>query len=251
MKKILFPALMALAIGGFSTSCTDDPEYDDLETIMVADAHLSYDSDGIWADNDKAGFLNIDDYEFSHFANDGYITGFTASKSTDTGYYTPMYLHPYSCISGGGINGAGSQYLVGYWDSYNENDGFDDRICRVFAEDGDTFEPQSVMVNNTTYMYYSLINGSDFSKKFETGDWVTLTAHGVHQDGSESEAVFYLANIISNDVESGIITKWTEFDLSGLGICTGIYFTIESSDTGAYGMNTPAYFCMDKLMLKD
>ena len=43
---------------------------------------------------------------------------------------------------------------------------------------------------------------------------------------------------------------WTFFDLSSLGKVTSVYFTLNSTDTGAYGMNTAAYFCMDKFQVK-
>ena len=31
---------------------------------------------------------------------------------------------------------------------------------------------------------------------------------------------------------------------------TSVYFTLNSTDSGAYGMNTAAYFCMDKFQVK-
>ena len=40
---------------------------------------------------------------------------------------------------------------------------------------------------------------------------------------------------------------WEWVDLSELGQIASIYFTMESSDTGDYGINTPTYFCLDKL----
>ena len=30
---------------------------------------------------------------------------------------------------------------------------------------------------------------------------------------------------------------------------TSVYFTLNSTDTGAYGMNTASYFCMDKFQV--
>jgi hypothetical protein len=42
---------------------------------------------------------------------------------------------------------------------------------------------------------------------------------------------------------------WTFFDLSGLGEVESVYFTLNSTDTGDYGMNTASYFCMDKFQV--
>lgn len=241
-----------LASGVMFTSCEDTPD-DAIEIINVADGNFSYNSAGIWVNNNEPGFLNIDDYVFSHavpYTN--YVTGFTPSKDTNTEERKPYYSYPYASAAGGGINGS-APYLVGYWDSYNEGTDptFDTRSCRIYNEDGDEFTPQSVMVCCNTYLYYAVLNGTDFSEKFGPGDWVTLTAHGVHMDGTESQAVYYLVNIESNDVEAGITKTWAEFDLTGLGKCTGIYFTMDSNDKGDYGVNVPTYFCIDRLKLED
>jgi len=41
------------------------------------------------------------------------------------------------------------------------------------------------------------------------------------------------------------VKDWEWVDLSGLGLVDMIEFSLSSSDTGAYGMNTPAYFFID------
>lgn len=257
MKKHFLPCLSLLAASLAVTSCSsDEPDFDSTTVIDALQANLSY-TDGVWSDNHKNVNLVIDDYEFSHHYEDmggyDYVYGFTPSKINDTSEHSPLYTFPYACMGGGGQKGPGTPYIVGYWDNYYETDTFDGRTCRIFDEEGDEFRPQSVLVNNTSFVYYALLNGNPgISRPFKYGDTLTLIAHGVHPDGNESKAEFFLANIIdADDVASGIITQWTEFDLSGLGTCTGIYFTMESSDTGDYGMNSPSYFCLDRLILKD
>lgn len=257
-------ALIACGATMAFTSCSDkdepdnDPsDFDSTETLLVSQANLPYDADGVWENNYTGSNILIDDYIFSHASPyDNYANGFTASKVVDTNYYPDdMYLHPYAAITEGGVNGKGTPYLVGYWDSYNEEnstvEGFDGKTCRVYEEDLDLFMPQSVMATNNSYVYYTMLNGSAFSKPFEKGSWLKLIVHGVHQDGSEDTVETYLANVLTDNVKEGLVSTWQNVDLSSLGICTGIYFTMESSDSGAYGMNTPAYFCLDKLVVKD
>lgn len=258
MKKYSIYLFGALAIAGMGlVSCSSDPEYDDTETINVSEAQFSYDSEGVWEDNNVSGFLNIDDYEFSHYKEDTYGTvyGFTPSRVADSSLHDPLSSFPYASVSGGGVNGAGSQYLVGYWTEYLESEDtpFDKRSCRIYNEEGDTFKPVSVMVCNTSYFYFSLLNGTFYSPAAKPGDWVTLTAHGVHEDGTEAEAVFYLANIEGTDVAPGMLTSWKKFNLSQLGVCTGIYFTMECSKSfqDGGGMTVPSYFCLDKLVVKE
>lgn len=265
MKKNFTKAVLFMACSGLLLSmaaCSDDEkpsnpgEYDDTEVISLAEADLQYDADGIWSSNTVNTFIEANDYLFSHFVTNDYgfpyVTGFTASKSTDNAFYEgDMVSHPYACISGGGINGAGSPYLVGNWSAYSESDTFDSRSLTIRNNDGQPFMPQSVMVNNNTYAYYSMTKGDNYAKKFEKGDWFKLIAHGVQTDNSELTVEFYLANCTTDDVEAGIVNKWTTFDLTPLGVCNGIYFTMESSDSGQFGMNTPAYFCLDKLIVKE
>jgi hypothetical protein len=43
------------------------------------------------------------------------------------------------------------------------------------------------------------------------------------------------------------VDHWQWFDLSKLGEVASVKFTLSSSDVGQWGMNTPAYFCLDKL----
>lgn len=256
MKKFtLFGAIALMASGAF-VSCSSDNEFDDIETINVSEAQFPYDSDGVWKNNDKPGFLNIDDYEFSHIIDDyGMIYGFTPSKVSDINKHDPLYEFPYASVSGGGVAGEGSQYLVGYWAEFleGENCEFNNRTCRIYPEDGDRFQPQSVMVCNNTYLMYAAIDGTAYSPAFEPGDYVTLTAHGVHLDGTEAEVTFDLINIEGSDVKDGILTSWKKFDLRGLGTCTGIYFTMDASKSlkGDFGLNVPTYFCIDQLVVKD
>ena len=55
---------------------------------------------------------------------------------------------------------------------------------------------------------------------------------------------FYLAK------DGKILKDWTYCDLSSLGEVTKLTFALSSTDNGDYGMNTPAYFCIDELGAK-
>lgn len=261
-SKFFRSMLFCMAVGLMATSCSDkdepdnDPDdYDSSEVIYVSEGNFDYDSDGVWDLNYDNSLLAIEDYEFSHaapYAN--YANGFTPSKVNDLkNYGADMWQHSYASLSGGGVKGQGTPYLVGYWDAYTESQAadqtFNSKSCRFWEEDQEPFMPQSVMVNNNTYMYYYVTGG--IASSFKKGDYVKLIAHGVHADGSESTASIDLVNYNKDDIEECIIKDWTEFDLSGLGICTGVYFTIDSSDANEYGLLVPAYFCIDKLVVKD
>lgn len=255
--KIFIGALSFLALAGITTSCSSDPDYDDLEIINTAEGNFDYDSEGVWTENLTQGDFIIDDYQFSHVISSGYAFGFTPSKVSDNTLHTPMYEFPYASASGGGQTGIGAQYLVACWGEFME--GADcpvsQRTLRVMNEEGDTFKPISVMVCNTSYVMYAALNGTDFTAPFKTGDYLTVTAHGVHLDGTVVDsAPFYLINVVGTDVKSCILTSWKEMDLSGLGTCTAMYFTMDCSENfkdSVYGINFPTYFCMNELRVAE
>lgn len=262
--KIIKTSLLALSLFGLAVatdSCSSDPEYDASETINVTDGNFRFDNLGVWTLNTQnSDPFNIDDYEFSHLIDNGYVYGFTPSNTTSktdlSDYYnnanklTPVF--PYAAAAGSGINGGDAPYLVGYWSDYFDNNAtsFRERSCAIWEEEGETFKPQSVMVCCNTYLKEAVLNGTDFNEKFGPDGWVTLTAHGVHLDGTENTLDFFLVN--NGPV---VVDKWTEFDLSGLGACIGLYFTMDSSDYSTYGgvkyLNIPTYFCIDKLVVND
>jgi len=107
-------------------------------------------------------------------------------------------------------------------------------------------------VTNTTYAALSMINGDDIAKKFETGDWFKLIISAYDKDGNATGSIveFYLADLRTAD-SPGVITEWTMVDLTPLGNKVHkVVFDFASSDMGAWGMNTPTYFCFDNLAIK-
>lgn len=252
LKFLLLGGAAFLCAATFS-SCSEDNDYDSTETISPADGNFVYDADNVWTLNNTSGDFKIDDYEFSHSVIDGFVYGFTPSKVSDTSLHDPLYTFPYASANGGGVNGSSAPYFVGYWGEFLEGTDceFENRTVRIWEEEGETFKPQSMMVCCNTYLYYAVTRGTDFSAPFASGDWVTLTAHGVHLDGTTSEATIYLVNISGDDLDGGVVKEWTKFDLSGLGVCTGVYFTMDSSDKGEWGINIPTYFCMSNFVVKD
>jgi len=110
-------------------------------------------------------------------------------------------------------------------------------------------------VTNNDTTYYSLLNGSMFSKKFggftgDDPDWLLLTITGKDIDGTVIGMVdFYLADYRFTDNNTDyIIDTWEYIDLTSLGQVKSLEFSLSSSDFGDWGMNTPAYFALDTLI---
>ena len=59
---------------------------------------------------------------------------------------------------------------------------------------------------------------------------------------------FYLADFRSGDAPLGyVVETWRNVNLTSLYSAQALSFTLTSSDNGAFGMNTPAYFAADDL----
>lgn len=169
-----------------------------------------------------------------------YSDGFVVSNHTDTASYgADQYKHQYDAITGAGAGGS-NQYAIAnnYAMSYVLLPG----------------DPVSIEVTNNTYAYYSMLNGDSFAKKFggSTGhdaDWFLLTITGRDLANSVVGTVqTYLADFRSADnANDYILNSWRTVDLSGLADARRLEFTLASSDTGTWGMNTPAYFAADSL----
>ncbi len=106
-----------------------------------------------------------------------------------------------------------------------------------------------VWVTNGTYAALSMRDGDAYAKKFGLGDWFKLTISATDKAGAATgtPVEFYLADF-RTATSPGIVTEWTQVDLTSLGDKVHkISFALSSSDVGDWGMNTPAYFCLDNL----
>ena len=192
-----------------------------------------------WNGSDGSGSFKSSNLTFlnTHTPEWGSWYGFACSNITDN--KTKGWSNQYSVITGAGRNGSanyGVVYVMGR---------------SVFEFDA-LQKIRGMYVNNATYAYYSMKEGDDYSKKFggTTGidpDYLKIIAEGLDADGKTTgKAEFYLADFRSeNSSDDYIITDWTWFDLSLLGAVKSVAFYLESTDIGIWGMNTPAYFCVD------
>lgn len=201
-------------------------------------------------------------FSFVHSSLGDYDTwwGFTASNSVDNTRPEDTLAQQWSNMALGGIvldeNGkvktdefgmpvvsGAVPYIVGYYNAYMAR-----RPNQVVFNDGNNYELLGVYVNLNSYPYYCIEYGDAFARAFTNGDKFTLTFHGVSPDGSENTLEVSLASYTNGDLT--INRGWKYVDLTSLGVVNEIYFTMESTDSGAWGMNTPGYFCLDKLMVK-
>lgn len=226
---------------------------------------LTFDTtNGMWEgtyDDDETE-IESQVFSFVHNSMGDYNTwwGFTASNSVDNKRQDNTLTYQFSNMALGGIllNEDGTiktdsfgapetsgemPYLVSF-----AMTGFSRHPADMTFVDGKSYEAVGAYFNLNSYPYYSIEYGDSFSRAFTNGDKFTLTVHGIADDDTEKTVDVELASYSNGNLT--INRGWTYVDLSELGVVNQIWFSMSSTDSGAYGMNTPAYFCMDKLMVK-
>lgn len=193
------------------------------------------------ADAFQAGNLSLPNEFFGT-----YWSGWVISSATDT--QTPGVGNQYSAITGGGVDGS---------DTYALTYEFGGSIIRLENEAaGGVVE--GLYVTNSTYAYFSMLEGDDFAKRFggETGedpDYFSLRIRAFYNGNLSTDSVeFFLADYrFADPADDYIVDDWTYLDLSGLGNVDSLLFKLYSSDSNEFGPNTPAYFCLDNVTTRD
>lgn len=117
---------------------------------------------------------------------------------------------------------------------------------------------RGVYVTNTTYAHHSMRDGDLFAKQFGGADgtdpdFFQLIIRGYRDSSLTTDSVsFYLADYrFDEDSLDYLVDDWQFVDLSSLGPVDSLQFTLASSDVGEFGINTPAFFCIDDLLTYD
>ncbi len=276
-NRFILSALAISATLAF-TSCDDSEtgfeniEYRQVDILFDTNSQIEYGQAGEWTgcyDDQKAGSLNYQGFHFSHTAStteyDGvtYYSwyGFCPSVSTDNEDYTAsgnFTDHQWASITGGAAEGYGKPYMSCFWNTSDpvdktpfnpingeaNGDGFYVPSVYISYEHGQPFVPFEIYVTNSSYGYYSMKNGSAFNHAFTADDWCKL--HITGYNGGVKTAT------VDVDLAKGtdLLDTWKRVDLTTLKSVDMIVFTMSSSDSGQWGMNNAAYFCIDNPIMK-
>lgn len=203
--------------------------------------------------SDRAGGFRSGDVflrnEFTSTAFGDFWSGWAISSERDT--TTPGFLNQYAAIAGGGWDNSAT-YAV----AYDGSSGFGGLVLNLVGDAvGSVVE--GLYVTNSTYAYLSMLNGDSFAKRFggETGndaDFFKLKVKKFLNGSLQQDSVeLLLADYRFEDNSKDYILKdWTWLDLTALGEADSLFFSITSSDVGDFGINTPAYFCIDQVITR-
>jgi hypothetical protein len=220
-------------------------ETGDLIEIKRADFELlALKNSTYWNGSDKAGKFASGGLTFENNYNTlfGSWDGFALSQKADV--TTAGYGNQYSVFD---ISNGANNFAI-YYPPFGSD---------AFASfpTGSEYIINSISICNSTYTALTMkIGDPNFAKKFggvsgNDPDWYKVTAIGYNAAGdSVKSADFYLADYRAADNSKDyIVNKWTTFNLSSLGKINKLTFRFSSTDNGSWGMNTPAYVCLDDL----
>lgn len=238
MRRI-FTLASALMVGSLSVNAQTVADFEGLTLSGTDTFYVNYSNPGtdVGFDDGLAHFYT--NYDTAGYK--GLRSGFVYSNMTDS--VTSGYTNPNSAKAAAGYNGS-SQYVVANGSNV------------VTLKGSAVGKPVSgFYATNNTYAYNSMRDGDAFARKFgDSGtvvgshpDWFKLTIYGYLNGTKKADSVdFYLADFrFSDDSKDYILKTWEWVDLLPLGNVDSIEFKLTSSDVGQWGMNTPAFFCLD------
>jgi len=258
MKKALLLALAFVALSVNAKVIT-------LNLQQEAEG-VTFDENGLWVERfqGEANTFSYGIFTFSHYGTimkgsyeyEGeiieyetpYCEGFSVSKSTATDF---QYYGLSDWNNAVGKGQLGDAFLMVY-----DGGAWAYAPKTLTFNDGNAYTPKEVYLCNAASVLTAVKEGTLApARKFEKGDYFTVTFNGLDKEGNKiegSEVVCYLIDYRSEDEAAWKLNEgWERFDLSALGEVYGITYTVNSTDVGEYGINTPTYFAMDALSVDD
>jgi len=217
---------------------------------------LSLQPNSFWNGSDLSGGFQSGPLNFPNNYTQSLATwnGWAYSNMADD--TTTGYINQYSAITTTGFDVSVSQN-PNYGIGFVPIDFVDAENIPIplYFNDGESHEVKGLFVTNSTYAALTMEWGDDGIEKFggasgNDPDYFLLSVFG-YFNGNISEVLdFYLADYRFDDnAQDYIIKTWQWLELSSLGEVDSLKFTLSSSDVGAYGMNTPPYFCVDQFYI--
>ncbi len=241
MKKNLIIIFAVIALQIFTVKSQTISTFDDLFLIDTASYwNGASEPMGTTFSSGNAVFPNFYDSSFGGF----WASGWAYSNMKDS--ITAGFSNQFSAITAIGSNNS-EQYAVGQQGAIiNLNSNATGKAVNGFY------------VTNSAYAAISMRDGDGFAKKFggtsgNDPDWFKLTIRKWHIGNLTNDSVeFYLADYrFSDNAQDYIVKNWQWIDLTSLGNTDSLQFNLSSSDAGTFGMNTPAFFCVDDFTTSD
>jgi hypothetical protein len=227
--------------------CMDD--FNAISFIEASNPFVNIGKDTFYNGSDDAGGISAGYLFFNNSFNPDWNSWSGWSLSSKLDNTTPGYENQFGCIN----TEKASFYVAGGQRTEIRSPYLEDRENLLFKKLVVGPYPMSISITNSTYAALDMEQGSGFSKKFggtdgNDPDYFRILVNYIDAtDNVLKVDTVYLADFRFEDNSQDYILKdWLDiktFDQKDL-FFNKIVFTLESSDVGMFGMNTPAYFCL-------
>lgn len=229
MKKLLFVFCLLAFVGcdkGEDNIRPAELKIESFEGTMDAEYLYGFESDIV-----KCEYFFNEEYQ--------YWGGFAQSRVYDSDAANGKYENQYAVYNDKAASG--NSFLLYYYDSYSEP-------CDMVFNANATFVLDSIKLNLSTYTYASITNEdiNTFARKFDEDDYLKVLFTPLDADEQPASEAVECYVVDYRDGKRFIADNWQEFYL-GITTSGNVRVSIETSDVGEYGANTPLYICMDDL----
>ena len=210
----------------------------------IADTY--YDLTHVWtetyndADSCRQILINDGVFRLSHLPSEmsyGGLSweGFTLSTvSQDTACV-------FGCVANGGLGGIATPYIIGYYSEWvSASQGFSSNIIDFNGE----YYPEYVYICQNSNTMEGITHGVFNSRPFTKEDTLTLIIQALDSTMQPTTTIlYYLA------VDGTKNNGWVKVPLRALGKTSCLSFSMQTTDIGDWGANTPLYFALDGLTI--
>ena len=161
--------------------------------------------------------------------------GFTLSTvSQDT-------ANVFGCVANGGLGGVATPYIIGYYSEWvSASQGYSSNIVDFNGE----YYPEHVYICQNSNTMEGITHGVFNSRPFTKEDTLTLIIQALDSTMQPTVTIhYYLA------VDGTKNNGWIKVPLLKLGKTSRLSFSMQTTDLGDFGSNTPLYFALDGLTI--
>lgn len=147
----------------------------------------------------------------------------------------------FGCVANGGLGGIATPYVIGYYSEWvSASQGYSSNIIDFNGE----YYPEYVYICQNSNTMEGITNGVFNSRPFTQEDTLTLIIQALDSTMQPTATIhYYLA------VDGQKNNSWVKVPLNSLGKTSRLSFSMQTTEIGEFGSNTPLYFALDGLTI--
>ena len=147
----------------------------------------------------------------------------------------------FGCVANGGLAGVRTPYVIGYYSEWVSTlQGYSSNIIDFNGE----YYPEYVYICQNSNTMEGITHGVFNSRPFTEEDTLTLIIQALDSTMQPTSTThYYLA------VDGQKNNDWVKVPLNSLGKTSRLSFSMQTTEIGEFGSNTPLYFALDGLTI--